>query len=53
MPHTIQSNGDYERVLERLHDLAGCLEDTPEERELIQIEFKLAVWEAKLRRALR
>lgn len=50
MPHAIQSDSDYQRVLERLADLAGCLEDTPEERELIQLEFKLAVWESKLRR---
>lgn len=50
MPNAIQSDSDYQRVLERLADLAGCLEDTPEERELIQLEFKLAVWESKLRR---
>lgn len=37
----------YEEALKRIADLAGCLEDTPEELELMELELEVAVWETK------
>ncbi len=34
-------------VLERVAALAGCREDSPEERELTRLQYKFALWETK------
>jgi len=45
----IQSEADYQAAMQRREDLAGCLEDTPEERELIAVQLAIDVWETRMR----
>lgn len=45
----IKTEAEYEAAQERLAELAGCLEDTPEEHELVTLELAVAVWESKRR----
>lgn len=40
---------EYAAAQERLAELAGCLEDTPEEHELIKLQLAVEVWETKKR----
>lgn len=49
MPEIIQSYADCEKVRDRIADLAGCLEETPEERELIELELVVTIWDTKAR----
>lgn len=46
---TITTETEYHAAQERLAAIAGCLEDTPEEQELIKLELAIAVWESKTR----
>lgn len=43
----IQNELECQRVVERIEELAGCLEDTPEEQELIDLVVAFEEWEAK------
>jgi hypothetical protein len=45
----ITNDAEYQVARERLAELAGCQEDTPEEHELIKLELAVAVWETKKR----
>ena len=45
----IQNEADYQAAMQRREDLAGCLEDTPEERELIAVQLAIDVWETRMR----
>lgn len=45
----IRNEADYQAALQRREDLAGCLEDTPEERELIAVQLAIEVWETRMR----
>lgn len=45
----IQNEADYQAALQRREDLAGCLEDTPEEREMIAVQLAIDVWETRMR----
>ncbi|AMJ59377.1 hypothetical protein [Bosea sp. PAMC 26642] len=45
----IEDELDALRVQERIHDLAGCHEDSPEEVELFALVESLEAWEAKCR----
>lgn len=47
LPTIIESELDAQRVVERISELAGCLEDTPEERELIELVDQIEAWETK------
>ena len=48
MPNiTIETELQCQSVVERIADLAGCLEDTPEERELINLQLAFEIWESK------
>jgi hypothetical protein len=47
----IQNEGDRERVLERVEDLSGCTEQSPEEVELILLTLALELWELRQRTA--
>ncbi|MBX9911215.1 MAG: hypothetical protein K2Z25_21235 [Beijerinckiaceae bacterium] len=44
---TIWTEEQYESVKERIAALAGCMEDTPEEGELITLQLAVEVWESK------
>lgn len=43
----LKTEDDYKTALERLAELAGCLEDTPEEHELVTLQLAVEVWESK------
>lgn len=45
----IGTHTQYEEVIARIADLAGCLEDTPEERELADLFLEIKIWETKKR----
>lgn len=49
MEAKIKSQADYEAALERIEQLTGALEDTPEERALIQHVLDVEIWRAKHR----
>ena len=42
---TIESVEDYERATQRVAELAGCTEDSPEERELIALTDAIMKWD--------
>jgi hypothetical protein len=44
---TIETELHCQQVSERIEELAGCLEDTPEEGELIALVLAFEVWETK------
>ncbi len=46
-PLPIRSYTEYEAALDRIAELAGCLEDTAEEREMIDLVVDVAIWETK------
>ncbi|OYW63183.1 MAG: hypothetical protein B7Z40_15505 [Bosea sp. 12-68-7] len=41
----IETIEDYERATQRVAELAGALEDTPEERELIALTDAIMAWD--------
>jgi hypothetical protein len=43
----IRTKQDLDLVLELIEALAGCLEETPEERVLIDLVLALEIWETK------
>lgn len=45
----VQSEGDRDRVLSRVAELGGCLEQSPEEVELIMLTLALELWELRHR----
>lgn len=47
----IQNEDDRERALERVSELSGCLEQSPEEVELILLTLTLELWELRQRTA--
>lgn len=47
----IQSEDDRERVLLRIQDLSGAIEQSPEEVELILLTLTLELWELRERTA--
>ena len=44
---TIETELDCQRALERIAELAGCLERTDEERELSALAEAVKTWETK------
>jgi hypothetical protein len=46
---TIETDDDHRRVMKRIAELAGCLDDTKEERELIDLALAIEIWDAKRR----
>ncbi|HEV7257741.1 MAG TPA: hypothetical protein VGN82_08160 [Bosea sp. (in: a-proteobacteria)] len=44
---TITTETEYQAAQERMAELAECLDDSPEEQELISLELAAAVWESK------
>lgn len=46
---TIKTEAEYDAAQQRLDALIGCLEDTPEEIELIEVQLAIVVWETKHR----
>jgi hypothetical protein len=47
----VQSEADRDRALQRVEDLSGCSEQSPEEVELILITLSLELWELRQRTA--
>lgn len=47
MEAKIKTQADYEAALERIEQLTGAPEDTPEERMLIQLVLDVEIWRAK------
>lgn len=45
----ITTETEYAAAQQRLAELAGCLEDTQEERLLIVIQLSMEIWESKTR----
>lgn len=43
----ITNETEYQAARERLTQLAGCLEDTPEERLLIVIQLSIEIWQTR------
>lgn len=43
----LRDQADYEAALREVEDLAGCLEQTPEEAELIDLCLAIAVYEVR------
>lgn len=41
----INSVDEYDRATQRVSELAGCLEDSPEERELQALVEAIAAWD--------
>ncbi|HEV7258909.1 MAG TPA: hypothetical protein VGN82_14105 [Bosea sp. (in: a-proteobacteria)] len=46
---TITTETEYQAAQQPMAELAGCLEDPPEQHELIKLELAAAVWESKQR----
>lgn len=44
---TIETELQCQQVTERIAELVGCIEDTPEERELIELMLAYEIWETK------
>lgn len=44
----LRNDAEYQAALQDVEDLAGCLEQTPEERWLIRLLLKIEIYEAKL-----
>lgn len=42
---TISTVEEYDQATQRVAELAGCLEDTPEEAELIALVDAIARWD--------
>lgn len=49
--NAIESEDDRERVLQRIEELSGVIEQSPEEVELILLTLALALWEMRERTA--
>lgn len=47
MEAKIKSQAEYEAALERIEQLTGAAEDTPEERALIRLVLDVEIWRAK------
>ncbi|WP_147283825.1 hypothetical protein [Bosea caraganae] len=47
LPAMVASTRDAEKAAELIEALSGCLEGTAEEGALVDLIFKLEVWEAK------
>ena len=47
LPAMIVSEADAVKAIELIEALTGCVEESAEERALIDLIFKLEVWEAK------
>ncbi len=45
----INTHAEYEAAVERVQELSGAPEDTPEEKQLIQLILDVEVWESKHR----
>jgi hypothetical protein len=46
---TITTEDEYKAAEERIAEIAGCLEDTPGEHELITLELAVEIWQSKRR----
>lgn len=44
---TIETELQCQSVVERIDDLVACLEDTPEERELVELQLAVEIWDTK------
>lgn len=44
---TIWTEAQFRMAQERIAELAGCLEDTPEEAELVALLLAIKVWDTK------
>nr|WP_156134389.1 hypothetical protein [Methylobacterium sp. ZNC0032] len=47
MEAKIKSQAEYEAALDRIEQLTGAPEDTPEEHALIQLVLDVEIWRAK------
>lgn len=45
----ITTQAEYEAAVERIQELSGAPEGTPEEKQLIQIILDVEIWETKHR----
>jgi len=45
----ISTQVEYEAAMERIQELSGALEGTPEEKQLIQLVLDVEIWETKHR----
>lgn len=43
----LRNDAEYQAALQDVEDLAGCLEQTPEERWLIRLLLQIEIYEAK------
>lgn len=43
----ISTQADYDAAIERIQELSGCLEDTPEERGMIELVEAVEAWHAR------
>lgn len=43
----ITTQAEYEAAMERIQELSGALEDTSEEKQLIQLVLDVEIWESK------
>lgn len=44
----LRNDAEYQAALKDVEDVAGCLEQTPEERWLIRLLLQIEIYEAKL-----
>lgn len=43
---------EYQIAEGRIAEIAGCLEDTPEEYELVTLQHAVEIWESNVRRQM-
>jgi hypothetical protein len=46
-PIAIETKADHERAMIRIAELAGSLDGSPEEEELIKLQLAVEIWETK------